>query len=339
MKQACLRAVIAALFVLLAILTWPLETPANDSIAALGAGGIELLKSDNIRMLEEVLEISPRMVRVKYRFLNETDQDIHTPVAFPLPAYPPGRGDATGMHLTERIWKTFKVLEDGRPVVTHYECKAMLDGRDVTGELRWLGLSDDEIFFRVRSKGLGALEGKLGAVRRELGAWWHMSQIMSWSMTFPARKEIAVEHEYAPVTGHGWAGIDQAIWKNQSGADLSRLWNSFTGKEDERADEDCLDERTKRAVENRIRVAMNKGAESVMVFYTKVAYVLGTGRNWKGPIGDFILRLVKEKPDQFVSVCFPGQPKKISPTVYEFHEKDFVPQDTLAVYFYTVDAR
>jgi len=48
------------------------------------------------------------------------------------------------------------------------------------------------------------------------------------------------------------------------------------------------------------------------------------------------LRLVKERPDEFVSVCFPGKPDKISPTVYEFYQKDFVPQDTLVVYFYRV---
>ncbi len=31
-----------------------------------------------------------------------------------------------------------------------------------------------------------------------------------------------------------------------------------------------------------------------------------------------------------------NRPQKISPNVYEFHQKDFVPQDDLVVYFYTV---
>jgi hypothetical protein len=52
-------------------------------------------------------------------------------------------------------------------------------------------------------------------------------------------------------------------------------------------------------------------------------------------IREFRLRLIKERPDWFVSVCFPGKPEKISPTVYEFIQKAYVPQDKLVVYFYS----
>ncbi len=66
-------------------------------------------------------------------------------------------------------------------------------------------------------------------------------------------------------------------------------------------------------------------------------YILGTGRNWKGPIGEFKLRLKKNTPEEIVSVCFPGQPEKLSPTLYEFTQRNFVPDDRLVVYFYNVD--
>ena len=60
---------------------------ANDSMARVGAGGIRLIKSEHIRMLEEVLEISTKTVSVTYRFLNESAHDIRTTVAFLMPPY------------------------------------------------------------------------------------------------------------------------------------------------------------------------------------------------------------------------------------------------------------
>ena len=43
------------------------------------------------------------------------------------------------------------------------------------------------------------------------------------------------------------------------------------------------------------------------------------------------------RPDDIVSLCFPGQPRRVSPTVLEFHEVNLVPQDRLVVYFYSTD--
>ncbi|MGO9121839.1 MAG: DUF4424 family protein [Desulfomonilaceae bacterium] len=63
------------------------QTFANDTVARVGAGGLSFTKTEDIRMLEEILQISRRQVKVKYRFRNESDQDIHTTVAFPLPSY------------------------------------------------------------------------------------------------------------------------------------------------------------------------------------------------------------------------------------------------------------
>lgn len=78
-------------------------------------------------------------------------------------------------------------------------------------------------------------------------------------------------------------------------------------------------------------------AENVARQLEDVEYILGTGRNWKGPIADFTLRIEKARPDDIVSLCFPGQPRRVSPTVLEFHEVNLVPQDRLVVYFYSTD--
>lgn len=327
---------LAAVLLSTAILILPTGICANDSTAVLGAGGIELTKNEHIRVLEEILEISPQKIRVKYRFFNESDQDIDTKVAFPLPFYDGVAASNISIGDPNKIFATFKVSANNKPVVTKCDRKALLDGRDITGQLRKLGLSDKEIFFDVADAKRADLWQKLEPFTQKVGNWWDISQTIFWDMTFPAGKETVVDHEYAPATGGGWAAPYYRDSAEYFKDNMARLWNSFTGQ-NQRENEDCLDEITKRAIENRVKMAVAKGPDSVTVSYRKVEYILGTGRNWKGPIGEFRLKLVKERPDQFVSVCFPGKPEKTSPTVYEFYQKDFIPQDTLIANFYTVE--
>jgi|GEM_PF-796796 len=334
LKGGTLLTVFTAFVITMMIVISPSAILANDSTARLAAGGIELVKNEHIRMLEEVLEISPKKVKVKYRFLNEADHGIDTLVAFPLPFYSGIAHANVSIGDPSIIFATFKVLVNGKPVITRSERKALLDGHDITDRLRKLGLSDQEIFFDVSDAERGDLWTKLERFKIKIGNWWDISRTFFWHMSFPARKETAVSQEYAPATGAGWAILRQREGADQFKEGLEELWSSFTGKDD---NEDCLDAITKRAIANRVKATLAKGAESVDFKYDSVEYILGTGRNWKGPIGDFTLRLIKEKPEQFVSVCFPGKPEKISPTVYEFRQKDFVPQDSLVVYFYAVD--
>lgn len=58
---------------------------ANDTMSTLGAGGLIFLTTEEVKMLSEDLYVSPTEVRVKYEFRNETDHDVKTLVAFPLP--------------------------------------------------------------------------------------------------------------------------------------------------------------------------------------------------------------------------------------------------------------
>ena len=59
---------------------------ANNSTAALSAGGLELIRNDKIEVLSEDLYVSAKEVRVTYRFRNKTDAPATYVVAFPLPA-------------------------------------------------------------------------------------------------------------------------------------------------------------------------------------------------------------------------------------------------------------
>jgi len=60
---------------------------ANDTTARVAAGGIEPLKSADVRILRETLTISLKLVTVRYVFLNESDHDVQATIAFPMPAY------------------------------------------------------------------------------------------------------------------------------------------------------------------------------------------------------------------------------------------------------------
>jgi hypothetical protein len=60
---------------------------ANDSIARVGVGGLVLKKSESIRMLQEKPTISTTKITVRYRFINDSSQDLKETVAFPMPVY------------------------------------------------------------------------------------------------------------------------------------------------------------------------------------------------------------------------------------------------------------
>ena len=310
---------------------------ANDSVARYGAGGIELIKSEHIRMISEELEISAKTVKVTYRFLNESANDVHTTVAFPFPSdsHPLSVLYVPGAEALETMAETFRVHVNGTQVKTKLERKAVVEGRDITNTLRKLGLSDNDIFFDVRHEELLALVERLESLRAKFGTWWKVQTTAYWEQVFPAGREVVVEHSYTPAAGGGYAELYKEKYPEDFERDIDKLWTSFTGKTD-RHNEDCLDQMTKRAIERRVTKLMSNGSDAVRVSYESVQYILRTARNWKGPIGDFRLRLVKGSPDQFVSLCFPGKPVRISPTVYEFRQKDFVPQQDLIVYFYEV---
>ena len=132
------------LAVLAAMLGGPMAQ-ANDSTARVGAGGLVLQKSSDIRMVSEHLSISVKRIEVEYRFRNDSARAIDTVVAFPMPEFHwDPEQDATWRNIGPV--ESFQVDVDGKPAVVRAERKALLDGRDITAQLRKAGLKDDEIF-------------------------------------------------------------------------------------------------------------------------------------------------------------------------------------------------
>lgn len=300
---------------------------ANDSIARVGIGGLTLLKSDSIRMVEETLTISTSNIKVHYRFLNESKQDIKTVVAFPMPefGYDPGFSNWDSNRKLYR-WGDFSIQSEGKHIAPYSNRAAVYEGRDITEGLRNIGLSDNQIFEtfgdcnasygdETISCGLSeeqksAIDGLIGRQSRELKYWvtpWKVAVSAYWEQTFPAGREIEVTHEYKPLVG-----------KQNS---------PFIGKDG------CPEEGSGRAVEKLVKKAAIMQGPPPYGFTDEVEYILGTGRNWKGPIGNFRLLIEKKFPEEIVSLCFPGKGKKLSPTLIEFSQKNYIPQDRLIVYF------
>ncbi|MFC1834039.1 DUF4424 family protein [Thermodesulfobacteriota bacterium] len=314
---------------------------ANDSFARIGAGGITLLKTQHVTMVEEFLRISQKQINVRYRFRNDTTSDIHATVAFPLPTrtrYPEHEPLRAKSH--DKLKRSFTVHVNGNPVATRNYRKAVVGKRDITPLLRRIGLSDKDIFekyggYRVHSNDRitwdlpkaqeAALERLFGEITR--GEFpWKVAETMLWEQTFPAKKDIIVEHSYRPIPGGRYDTASQYDARHSQGLGNGRFF----------ASDRCLDSDTRRAIHNRARAVVAKGFGNTLVWQEDVEYILGTGRNWKGPIGVFKLRIEKASADHFVSLCFPGTPKKISPTVFEFVEKNFMPPDKLVVNFYKI---
>ena len=126
------------------LLALPLAVYGNDGNASTAAGGIQLIREPRISMEKERLVISEKKVSVEYEFLNETDRDITTEVAFPIPPYDKkyafdDKKYAFDNDRPERI-DNFHVWIEGREIQYQSEVKAMLGRVDYAAHLRQLGI-------------------------------------------------------------------------------------------------------------------------------------------------------------------------------------------------------
>ncbi len=201
----------------------------------------------------------------------------------------------------------------------------LVNGVNVADKLRKSGMSDDQIFDPIfkcmewsidyaRSRGCNDItEAQNKTVQSLLKGpddvndsvtGWQINETAYWEQTFPAGKDVEVVHEYRPLAG-----------------------TNFYNATQEQSKEACLDQGTQNLVSRRLD-------DNPVHAIRDVEYILETGRNWKGPIKSFRLILRKQHLDDVVSLCFPGKPKKTSPTTLEFTQTNYEPQDRLIVLFY-----
>ncbi|MDH4284407.1 MAG: DUF4424 domain-containing protein [Gallionellaceae bacterium] len=314
---------------------------ANDSIGAIGVGGIEFKKTDEISMEKEVLTIGVDKVRVEYDFLNKTDKTISETVLFPMPLYDFDYGCSP--EYSGQL-QQFRVQINNQDVYPDKTIIAKLkDGTDVTAKLRKIGLDDKDIaeYRGVDSKcGEVNMSGKYADKIKILfaenlvdqvseGAFvpgWRVAYIYYWKMTFPPMKIIHVAHEYRPFTGTVAMGYEFAT--NKNGDVFSKFENSakISGDEDY-----CMDDGAVR-----LATKIQKIANKPFVSRT-VKYILSTGANWAGPIKEFTLNIKKRSKDEIVTLCFDGDFKKSNDLTLSSYIKNFLPTKEINVKFYFPD--
>jgi hypothetical protein len=144
---------------------------------------------------------------------------------------------------------------------------------------------------------------------------WTMRSTYYWQQTFPSGEELLVEHRYTPSVG---ASAGSMI--GSSGA--SREMLAEYGRTY------CLDDAFLSAA-SRAQKSM-QSREGATLMERRMGYILSTGANWAGPIGDF--RLVVDKGSERNLVSFCGQNvKKISGTSFEMRAQDYWPEGNLEV--------
>ncbi len=76
----------------------------------------------------------------------------------------------------------------------------------------------------------------------------------------------------------------------------------------------------------------------IQAFEQHLSYVIISGGNWAGPIGDFKLIVDKGDPKTPVSFCGDGV-KKVSPTQLEIDIKNYAPKRAIDVLLHTIRDR
>ncbi len=307
---------------------------ANDSTAELASGGLVLTKSAAIEMRAEDLYISDQAVRVHYVFANTSAKDVTVTVAFPMPDITTHGFDDTLAIPTENPTNIlgFSTTVDGQPVVAQVEQKAIRNGVDETAYLRSLGVplaphldATNKFISALPAATRAALVKRGLAVIDQYGdsdqamqdhweATWTLKTTYYWRQTFPAGREIVVEHNYTPSVG---GTVGTAI-----GTPGYAKQPEFA----QRKAHDCMDDAFLAGVEK----TKKPGDDYPPLWEERIEYILSTGANWKAPIGDF--RMVVDKGDAANLVSFCGDNvKKISPTQFEMRATNFTPRREVSI--------
>lgn len=297
-----------------------LAAVANDSIATLGAGGLILVRADTITMEKEDLFVSLGEVRVNYRFRNNSAEDRTYLVAFPMPEIDPQNyleSDISVPDRNQENFMNFAVAVAGIKIKPNLEMRALSGGLDITDIVTKLGLPLNPLADATR-KAVGALPREklepllaMGAIAVDdngAAPAWSLKSTYYWQQKFPAKAALAVTHTYTPAAG--------ATFYYESTDNAGTLARDF-----------CIDAGTAKAIARKIAAGSK---DSPYLMQRTIDYILTTGANWQGAIGDFRLVVDKGAPEAIVSFCMEGV-NKISPTQFEVRKTDFYPTDELHI--------
>jgi hypothetical protein len=308
---------------------------ANDSTAELGAGGLVYVDTEEIAMQSEDLFISMDEVRVRYEFINFSDRDVSTLVAFPMPDI---KGDIDFMQAVPTEdpinFLGFRTTVDGVPVTSQVQQRVSALGIDQTAHLNRLGVplaphlaatrealdrlpaEEQERLIGLGLAGIEEYDSGQGW-ERHLAPFWVLSTAFYWQQNFPAGRTVIVEHSYKPSVG-STAGLSFGSKEMRSGPYYEEYARKY-----------CFDRAFLAAVDKRQKPDGNN-----TLMENRIDYILTTAANWAGAIKNFRLTIDKGSPDNLVSFCGEGI-TKTGPTRFEMTKENYFPEEDLAIMILT----
>jgi hypothetical protein len=145
-------------------------------------------------------------------------------------------------------------------------------------------------------------------MKQHLSPRWTLKTNYYWQQTFPAQRELVIEHRYKPSIGNT---VVTMLFE-----DLANYQKKY-----------CTDADFVNTV-----IRARRAAHDTYAPFTerRIDYILTTGANWGGPIGSFVLVVDKGSPTNLVSFCANGV-REISPTRFEVRITNFIPKDDLFI--------
>lgn len=306
-------------------------------------------RESRITMAKEVLRIGVDKITVDYDFCNDTDTDITTEVAFPIPSH---KLDFVKYSVKEQGFEDFKLLVDGKPVRFNVEAKATLGQRDVTSTLKAYGIDVatfghfDEDHNQSRDiRKLSAAQraalvraGLLDADPDTDWAGWSVEKKYYWSQTFPAHATVHISHTYSPVVGFGLVP--------QSSFRAAMTSASASDRHNRDVDQESLKEVKSVCPTDALLSSLEKAAardpqSSGLGYLEYVDFILTTANTWKKPISDFTLFIErpndKHRENYLVSLCWPAKVEQVEPNLFKATATDLVPTRELRVGFFGVN--
>jgi uncharacterized protein DUF4424 len=306
---------------------------ANDSSAELSVGGLVFTRSADVSLESEDLTITPDMVVVRYRFLNQAPNPVTLTVAFPLPDIDLSEGDNYAIPTNDPTnFLGFETKVDGKPISFTVHQTAFLGTKDISAALRGAGvpllpigtqqtrLSDLPQSTRDQLIGQGLLlqNGTDDRGRQLYEGAWTVKTAAVRQQTFPPNRPVVVEHRYHTSLGVSFDTVlRKGLRQNKAmAAEIERYRKTY-----------CVGDAFLASLD---RLAGSAEANSAKLQERRISYILKTGANWAGPIKDFRLTVDKQKADRLVSFCADNI-KTLSPTVVEVTAKDFTPDKDLKI--------
>ncbi|HEY4379932.1 MAG TPA: DUF4424 family protein [Acidobacteriaceae bacterium] len=320
---------------------------ADDGAASIGAGGVVLMKREpRITMQKEVLTIRVDKVTVDYEFRNDSDEDITTGVAFPIPPY---KMDMNGPGFRLQGFDDFKLTVEGKPTQFDIEARAILKGKDVTKALKTYGIDvptfghlDEE---HNQARDVRRLSGaqRTALVRAGLldadpnmdWAGWTVEKKYYWTQTFLAHTTTHISHSYSPVVGFGLVP--------QSSFRAAKSTASVADRNNRDVDPESLKEVKSVCPTDALLSSLQKASlidqqMNGLGYLEYVDFILTTANTWKQPISDFTLFIERPKDNHRenyrVSLCWPGKVEQAQPNLFKATAADLVPTHELRIGFF-----